>query len=111
VLLNLVGNAIKFTDSGEVRITAKTVNGHFAVGVTDTGPGIPLQEQTRVFEQFHQVDNSNSKAKGGTGLGLAIVKQIVEMHGGRIWVESTLGKGATFKMVLPIHAEIGKGAA
>ena len=109
VLLNLVGNAIKFTDSGEVRITAKTVNGHFAVGVTDTGPGIPLQEQTRVFEQFHQVDNSNSKAKGGTGLGLAIA--IVEMHGGRIWVESTLGKGATFKMVLPIHAEIGKSAA
>ena len=59
VLLNLVGNAIKFTDSGEVRITAKAVDGHFAVGVTDTGPGIPLEEQKRVFEQFHQVDNSN----------------------------------------------------
>jgi GAF domain-containing protein/anti-sigma regulatory factor (Ser/Thr protein kinase) len=111
VLLNLVGNAIKFTDSGEVRITAKAVDGHFAVGVTDTGPGIPLEEQKRVFEQFHQVDNSTTKAKGGTGLGLAIAKQIVEMHGGRIWVESTLGKGATFQMELPIHAEIRKGAA
>jgi signal transduction histidine kinase len=111
VLLNLVGNAIKFTDSGEVRITAKAVDGHFAVGVTDTGPGIPLEEQKRVFEQFHQVDNSSTKAKGGTGLGLAIAKQIVEMHGGRIWVESTLGQGATFQMELPIRAEIRKGTA
>jgi GAF domain-containing protein len=111
VLLNLVGNAIKFTDSGEVRITAKAVDGHFSVGVTDTGPGIPLEEQKRVFEQFHQVDNSTTKAKGGTGLGLAIAKQIVEMHGGRIWVESTLGQGATFQMELPIRAEIGKGTA
>ena len=111
VLLNLVGNAIKFTDSGEVRITAKAVDGHFAVGVTDTGPGIPLEEQARVFEQFHQVDNSSTKAKGGTGLGLAIAKQIVEMHGGRIWVESTLGQGATFQMELPIRAEIRKGTA
>jgi signal transduction histidine kinase len=111
VLLNLVGNAIKFTDSGEVRITAKAVDGHFAVGVTDTGPGIPLEEQQRVFEQFHQVDNSNTKTKGGTGLGLAIAKQIVEMHGGRIWVESTLGKGTTFQMELPICAEIRKVTA
>ena len=92
VLLNLVGNAIKFTDTGEVRITATAMNGHFTVAVTDTGPGIPAEEQTRVFEQFHQVDNSNTKAKGGTGLGLAIAKQIVEMHGGRIWVESTVGQ-------------------
>ena len=80
-------------------------NGHFTVAVTDTGPGIPAEEQIRVFEQFHQIDNSNTKAKGGTGLGLAIAKQIVEMHGGRIWVESTVGKGATFQMQLPIRAE------
>jgi signal transduction histidine kinase len=111
VLLNLVGNAIKFTDSGAVRITAKAVDCRFAVGVTDTGPGIPLEEQQRVFEQFHQVDTSNTKTKGGTGLGLAIVKQIVEMHGGRIWVESTLGKGTTFQMELPIRAEIRKVTA
>src|SRR5439155_7213838 len=82
VLLNLVGNAIKFTDTGEVRITATAMNGHFTVAVTDTGPGIPAEELKRVFEQFHQIDNSNTKAKGGTGLGLAIAKQIVEMHGG-----------------------------
>ena len=109
VLLNLVGNAIKFTDTGEVRITATAMNGHFTVAVTDTGPGIPPEELKRVFEQFHQIDNSNTKAKGGTGLGLAIAKQIVEMHGGRIWVESTLGKGATFQMELPIRAEVQEG--
>ena len=106
VLLNLVGNAIKFTDTGEVRVTAKAVNGHFSVSVADTGPGIPEQEQKRIFEQFHQIDTSLTKAKGGTGLGLAIAKQIVEMHGGRIWVESTLGKGAIFKMELPTRAEL-----
>jgi signal transduction histidine kinase len=84
-LLNLVGNAIKFTDAGEVCVTAKAVNDHFNVSVTDTGPGIPMEHQARIFEQFHQIDNSNTKAKGGTGLGLASAKQMVEMHGGRIW--------------------------
>jgi signal transduction histidine kinase/putative methionine-R-sulfoxide reductase with GAF domain len=110
VLLNLVGNAIKFTDTGEVRIAANAVNGRFNVTVTDTGPGIPAEHQARIFEQFHQVDSSNTKAKGGTGLGLAIAKQIVEMHGGRIWVESTVGKGSTFQMELPTRAEFRKMA-
>jgi signal transduction histidine kinase len=110
VLLNLMGNAIKFTDTGEVRVTAKEANGHFAVSVTDTGPGIPEEHQARIFDQFHQVDSSNTKAKGGTGLGLAIAKQIVEMHGGRIWVESTFGMGSTFQMELPIRAASGKRA-
>jgi signal transduction histidine kinase len=104
VLLNLVGNAIKFTDAGEVRIAATSVNGRFNVAVTDTGPGIPEEHQARIFEQFHQVDSSNTKAKSGTGLGLAIAKQIVEMHGGRIWVQSTLGKGSTFQIELPARA-------
>jgi signal transduction histidine kinase len=104
VLLNLVGNAMKFTDAGEVCVIAKEVNGRFNVSVTDTGPGIPEEHQARIFEQFHQVDTSNTKAKGGTGLGLAIAKQIVEMHGGRIWVESTLGTGSTFQMELPTRA-------
>jgi signal transduction histidine kinase len=107
VLLNLVGNAIKFTDAGEVRIAAGARNGRFVVSVTDTGPGIPLDQQDRIFEQFHQVDSSNTKAKGGTGLGLAIAKQIVEMHGGRIWVESTVGKGSTFQMEIPARAQLG----
>ena len=108
VLLNLVGNAIKFTDAGEVSIAAGARNGRFAVSVRDTGPGIPLDQQDRIFEQFHQVDSSNTKAKGGTGLGLAIAKQIVEMHGGRIWVVSTPGKGSTFQMELPTRAQFRK---
>src|SRR5215813_8546437 len=110
VLLNLVGNAIKFTDTGEVRVSARVVNGHFAVSVMDTGPGIPEEHQARIFEHFHQVDSSLTKAKGGTGLGLAIAKEIVEMHGGRIWVESTLGKGSTFQLELPTRAEFQKSA-
>jgi signal transduction histidine kinase len=111
VLLNLVGNAIKFTDAGEVRITAAATNGHFALSVSDTGPGIPPEERDRIFEKFHQIDSSITKAKGGTGLGLAIAKQIVEMHGGRIWVESTLGQGSTFRMGLPVRATAVVGAA
>src|SRR5262245_42084587 len=110
VLLNLVGNAIKFTDTGEVRVSAKAVDDHFNVSVTDTGPGIPDHERTRIFEQFHQVDSSLTKAVGGTGLGLAIAKQIVEMHGGRILVESTVGKGSTFQMEIPTRAEFRKAA-
>jgi len=110
VLLNLVGNAIKFTDTGEVRVSAAVANGAFIISVADTGPGIPPDQLTRVFEQFHQVDSSNTKAKGGTGLGLAISKQIVEMHGGRIWAESTLGKGSIFHMELPTRAEFRKAA-
>jgi signal transduction histidine kinase len=106
VLLNLVGNAIKFTDAGEVSIAAAARNSHFAISVKDSGPGIPLDQQDRIFDQFHQVDSSLTKAKGGTGLGLAIAKQIVEMHGGRIWVESTPGKGATFQMEVPIRTRI-----
>jgi signal transduction histidine kinase len=110
VLLNLVGNAIKFTDTGEVCVTAKAINGHFNVSVTDTGPGIPEEHQARIFEQFHQVDSSSTKAKGGTGLGLAIAKKIVEMHGGCIWVESMLGKGSAFQVEFPTHAELPKRA-
>ena len=87
VLLNLVGNAIKFTDAGEVRIAAGAGNGHFTVSVSDTGPGIPPEEREHIFEKFRQVDSSNTRAKGGTGLGLAIAREIIEMHGGRIWVE------------------------
>jgi signal transduction histidine kinase len=92
-------------------VRAMAANSHFAVTVTDTGPGIPQEHQARIFDQFHQVDSSLTKAAGGTGLGLSIAKQIVEMHGGRIWVESTLGKGSIFQMELPIRAEFRKSAA
>jgi signal transduction histidine kinase len=105
VLLNLVGNAIKFTEKGEVAIAASASNGSFSIAVRDTGPGISPADQVKIFEEFHQADNSATKTKGGTGLGLSIAKRIVEMHGGRIWVESTLGSGATFSVSLPVKVQ------
>jgi signal transduction histidine kinase len=102
VLLNLVGNAIKFTDSGEVRVEAATTDGALAVSVSDTGPGIAEGDQDKIFEEFRQAEGSITQRKGGTGLGLAIAKKIVEMHGGRIWVESELGKGSKFTFSLPL---------
>jgi signal transduction histidine kinase len=105
VLLNLVGNAIKFTEKGEVAIAASATNGSFNIAVRDTGPGISPADQARIFEEFHQADNSATKTKGGTGLGLSIAKRIVEMHGGRIWVESSLGAGATFSVSLPVKVQ------
>jgi signal transduction histidine kinase len=102
VLLNLVGNAIKFTDSGEVAIAAVSRNGAFHVSVRDTGPGIAPADQARLFQEFQQADNSLTKKKGGTGLGLAISKRIIEMHGGRIRVESAPGRGSTFSFTVPI---------
>ncbi|MEJ2234489.1 MAG: ATP-binding protein [Syntrophobacterales bacterium] len=105
VFLNLVGNAIKFTEAGEVRIEARASNDTFVVSVSDTGPGLSEADQQRIFEEFHQVDGSSTRKKGGTGLGLSIAKRIVEMHGGRIWVESTVGKGSTFWFTLPVRVE------
>lgn len=102
-LLNLVGNAIKFTELGEVTIQATAENGAFQVAVSDTGPGIKLDDQKRIFEEFQQVDSSSTRKKGGTGLGLSISKKIIEMHGGRLWVESELGKGSVFKFTLPLQ--------
>jgi len=105
VVLNLVGNAIKFTDAGEVRVQVTAADDAFVVAVADTGPGISEEDQPKIFEEFHQVDSSSTRKKGGTGLGLAITKRIVGMHGGRIWVESSLGKGSTFRFTLPIRVE------
>ena len=96
VLLNLVGNAIKFTDQGEVSIKASASNGTYNLAVRDTGPGISEADQSKLFQEFQQADNSITKAKGGTGLGLAISKRIIEMHGGRIWVESRARPGLHF---------------
>jgi signal transduction histidine kinase/HAMP domain-containing protein len=105
VLMNLVGNAIKFTEEGEVEVEATASSDTFVVSVSDTGPGLSEGDQQRIFEEFHQVDASSTRKKGGTGLGLSIAKRIVEMHGGRIWVESTLGKGSTFSFTLPVRVE------
>jgi signal transduction histidine kinase len=103
VLLNLVGNAIKFTDSGEVAIKAAAGNGTYTVSVRDTGPGIDPADQVKIFDEFQQADSSPTKTKGGTGLGLSIARRIVAMHGGRIWVESKLGRGSTFFLEVPVN--------
>ena len=106
VLLNLLGNAIKFTDEGEVQVEVTEDSGEtFLVSVTDTGPGLSEADQKIIFEEFQQADNSSTREKGGSGLGLSIAKKIVEMHGGRIWVESNVGKGSTFRFTLPIRVE------
>jgi signal transduction histidine kinase len=105
VLLNLVGNAIKFTDKGEVAINATAENGSFTVAVRDTGPGISPSDQGKIFEEFQQADDSATKRKGGTGLGLSIAKRIIGMHGGRIWVKSDVGKGSTFAFTIPVKVE------
>jgi signal transduction histidine kinase len=102
VLMNLVGNAIKFTDAGEIGIDAAAVNGELVVSVSDTGPGIPETDQEKIFEEFRQAENSATQRKGGTGLGLAIAKRIVDLHGGRIWVESEVGRGSKFTFSLPL---------
>ena len=105
VLLNLVGNAIKFTDKGKVAVRVSASDGAFLAAVTDTGPGIKKEDQERIFEEFQQSDSALTKGKTGTGLGLAIAKRIVELHGGRIWVESTLGEGSTFYLRIPVRSE------
>jgi signal transduction histidine kinase len=105
VLINLVGNAIKFTDTGEVAIKAEANNGSFHVSVRDTGPGISAANQAKLFQEFQQADNAITRKKGGTGLGLAISKRIIEMHGGKIWVESQPGQGSTFAFTLPVIVE------
>ena len=105
VILNLLGNAIKFTEYGVIKVEAKTINKNFMISISDTGPGLSEGDQKKVFEEFHQGDGSSTRKRGGTGLGLSISKKIVEMHKGNIGVESTLGKGSTFWFTLPIRVE------
>ncbi|MGD8942711.1 MAG: ATP-binding protein [Desulfobacterales bacterium] len=105
VMLNLVANAIKFTDEGEVKVEVNVANEAFLVSVHDTGPGITKADQQKIFDEFRQADGSSTRKKGGTGLGLSISKKIIDMHGGRIWVESTVGTGSIFRFTLPIRVE------
>jgi signal transduction histidine kinase len=111
VLLNLVGNALKFTDQGGVVIRAVRVADRFELSVVDTGPGIAEADQAKIFEEFQQVDNTSTRKKGGTGLGLSISRKIVELHGGRISVRSEFGKGSTFTVSIPINATPVREAA
>jgi signal transduction histidine kinase len=102
VLLNLVGNAIKFTpEGGRVWVRAGSDNGTARVEVGDTGPGVASEDQERIFQEFQQAGSEAGKPQG-TGLGLALAKKFVEMHGGRIWLESEVGKGSRFFFTIPL---------
>jgi signal transduction histidine kinase len=104
IILNLLGNAAKFTDSGEIRISACQVNGDFELAVADTGIGIHHPDLDRIFEEFDRGGLSNDGQYHGTGLGLAIVKRLVDLLGGSIAVESEVGKGSTFTVTLPVKS-------
>ena len=111
VLLNLVSNAIKFTDAGSVEVCVKVVDDRFNISVKDTGPGIAAADQAKIFDEFQQVDNSSTRRKGGTGLGLSISRRLVDLHGGHIDLDSTLGVGSTFSIVLPVRVNQQSQAA
>jgi signal transduction histidine kinase/CheY-like chemotaxis protein len=102
VLINLLNNAARFTDRGSIRVTAELAQHEVIVSVRDTGQGIAPDDISKVFEEFRQVDGSMRRRFGGSGLGLAISKQFVELHGGKIWVESAFGSGSTFSFSLPL---------
>jgi signal transduction histidine kinase len=102
VVINLLSNAAKFTDEGSVTCRATHAGDEVVISVTDTGRGIAEADQPRVFEQFAQVGDALTAKPLGTGLGLPICKQIVERHGGRLWIESSLGSGSTFSFTLPV---------
>ncbi len=103
ILMNLLGNAIKFTEKGEININVKELDGSFLISVSDTGKGLSASDQNIIFKEFQQIDGSSTREKDGTGLGLSIAKKLVEMHGGRIWVESELGQGAIFQFTIPVR--------
>ena len=104
VLFNLLSNAVKFTaDGGRVEVAARRGNGDVVVTVRDTGIGIAPEDQERIFEEFQQARRASERSREGTGLGLALAKRFVELHGGRIWVDSAIGRGSTFTFTLPLR--------
>src|SRR5881392_3325185 len=107
VLANMLANAVKFTERGTVSVGATAAEGWVTVSVSDTGVGISPEAQAYVFDEFRQADSSTTRRYGGTGLGLAISKRLVTLHGGRIWVDSEVGKGSVFHFTLPIRVRAG----
>jgi signal transduction histidine kinase/AraC-like DNA-binding protein len=106
VLLNLLSNSVKFTAQGEISLSVAVDDQWISVSVSDTGLGIPFDQQESVFDEFHQPSHATARTHGGMGLGLAITRRLVDMHGGRIWVRSTgeEGQGSTFTFTLPVFA-------
>jgi signal transduction histidine kinase/serine phosphatase RsbU (regulator of sigma subunit) len=105
ILYNLVGNAIKFTESGRIEISAKVVDNYLEVSISDTGIGVAKNKLNRIFESFEQAEGSTARKYGGTGLGLAITKQLVQLHGGKIWVKSEVGVGSCFFFTIPLSKD------
>ena len=104
ILLNLLTNAVKFTpDGGRIEVSARAEGDNLLVAVHDTGIGIAPEDQEAVFEEFRQVGRNYTNKQEGTGLGLALTRKFVELHGGRIWLESELGKGSTFTFTIPMN--------
>jgi signal transduction histidine kinase len=110
VMINLVNNAIKFTEKGQIAIRVTREENNILISVKDTGMGIPTDQLESVFQEFTQVDTTTTRKVGGTGLGLPISRRLIEMHSGRLWVESTgvEGEGSTFYVFLPIEAKINE---
>jgi signal transduction histidine kinase len=104
IVLNIVGNACKFTDEGDIHIRARQQDGSVLIAISDTGPGIALADQAAVFEPFQQT-KTGLRQGGGTGLGMPIAKSLAEAHGGRLWLESEVDKGTTFFVSLPIKSD------
>ncbi|UCH49088.1 MAG: HAMP domain-containing histidine kinase, partial [Betaproteobacteria bacterium] len=103
ILLNLLSNAVKFTaDGGRIEITGCVVDDAAQISVSDTGIGIAPEDQAKIFEEFQQVGGDHEGKREGTGLGLTLARKFVELHGGRIWVDSVVGQGATFTFTLPL---------
>jgi signal transduction histidine kinase len=103
VLLNLLSNAVKFTpEGGRISLRARLTDRAVEIAVTDTGIGIAPEDQAAIFEEFRQVGSDETRKLEGTGLGLTLAKKFVELHGGRIWVDSELGRGSTFTFTLPV---------
>ena len=106
ILLNLLSNAVKFTpEGGRVGLTATAADGVVTIAVSDTGVGIAPEDQAAIFEEFRQVGRDDTRKQEGTGLGLTLAKKFVELHGGRIWVESQVGQGSTFSFTLPVRLD------
>src|SRR5262249_53058631 len=106
ILLNLLSNAVKFTpEGGRVSLIATTAEDAITIAVSDTGIGIAPEDQATIFEEFRQVGRDDARKQEGTGLGLTLAKKFVELHGGRIWVQSQVGKGSTFTFTLLVRPE------